>query len=56
MKRKVTVLIHDLEIHVANPRTDGRIKRKFSHFHISRLLVLFLNDTANILPVLPDWE
>ena len=56
MKCKVTILIHDLEIHVANPRTDGRMERKFSHFHISRLLVLFLNDTANILPVLPDWE
>ena len=56
MKCKVTILIHDLEIHVANPRTDGRMERKFSHFHISRLLVLFLNDIANILPVLPDWE
>ena len=41
---------------VANPRTDGRMDRKFSHFHISRLLVLFLKDIASILPVLPDWE
>lgn len=56
MKCKVTVLIHDLENHIANPRTDGRMERKFSHFHVSRLLVLSLNDTANILPVLPDWE
>lgn len=28
------------------------MERKFSHFHISRLLVPFLNDIANILPVL----
>lgn len=32
------------------------MERKFSHFHISRLLVLFLNDIANILPVLLERE
>jgi hypothetical protein len=41
---------------VANPRTDGRMERKFLHFHISRLLVLFLNDIAKILTVLLDRE